>query len=118
MAKYPWFRMYRDVIHDVKVLSLEPSLRWSWVEILCLADPTNGTISTRGCAGVLRISEQELVERMTAMVEVGLLDRRGKDFSIHNWNLRQFQDAAGAAKRQARYAARKKANSDVIADVC
>jgi hypothetical protein len=114
----PWFRFHRSAIHSTKLLGLEPDMRWAWVELLCMADPRDGSIPFRDCALQLRIGEPAMSERCTQLTAAGLLERRGSGYFIADWDYRQFQGNEGNNARQRKfYANRKARQTGVSSDV-
>lgn len=88
-----WFRYYDDALNDPKVQRLEPAIFKSWVNLLCLASKSGGTLkSAEDVAFALRISVPKAAEIVTLLSLKGLLDQvDGGYFSPHNWGKRQFQ---------------------------
>lgn len=87
-----WFRFYNDVINDPKVQMLPKALRWSWVELLCLASKHDGILPpVEQIAFSVRASVHDAQADLDALILVGLIDIRpdGK-MTPHNWSNRQF----------------------------
>lgn len=101
--KKPWVKLHRTTINDPKVMSLDPSMRWFWVEMLCVADDETGAVDIEAAAGVLRMSKKELIAKLDKLVAKILFDKFGDDYAVHNWGFRQkFDQTATERKRRQR----------------
>lgn len=84
--------MYEEVLDDPKAQRLEPSLFKAWVNLLCLASRNDGRLpSVSDIAFALRMSEDEALKILTALVDVELIDKNKGCFAPHNWNGRQYK---------------------------
>lgn len=108
-----WFRFYHEALDDPKVQMLPPELFKTWVNLLCIAsrETLRGTLpETSVLAFQLRISNAEVTEAVSELVERGLLDEHEEGFlAPHNWSERQPESddvaqrvAAHRAKQQAK----------------
>ena len=101
----PWFRMYSEIIEDVKVQMMPEAFRWRWVEVLCLrCEETLDQMSDKQIAFRLRITEAELRETKAALIETGLIDQ---NWRITNWSKRQFI-SDNSTQRSRRFRQRQK----------
>lgn len=100
--------MYNDVLNDPKVQLLPKALRWSWVELLCLASKNGGTLPPiEEIAFAVRASVNDARSDLDALILAGLIDIRpdGK-FEPHNWDGRQYVSDS-SAERTRKYRQRK-----------
>jgi hypothetical protein len=103
----PWFRFYHSVLDDPKVQRLPDRLFKAWVNLLCLASRSGGSLPAAGdIAFALRVTKAEACKIVTALVGATLIDRDGETFRIHNWDRRQFQSDGNGAERSRRFRAR------------
>jgi hypothetical protein len=88
----PWFRMYRDVINDPKVMKLPEATRWHWVACLCVASGNGGVLpASVDLAFALRMTEQRVAALVAELHRAGLLDKIEGGFAPHNWEGRQYK---------------------------
>lgn len=87
-----WFRFYNDVINDPKVQLLPKALRWSWVELLCLASKSDGVLPPiEQIAFSARASINDAQSDIDALILAGLIDITPNGKLVpHNWAERQF----------------------------
>ena len=94
MARAPWFRFYSEVLHDPKIQRLPIALRWSWVNVLCLAneqEPRGQLPQLKDVAYSLRVSEAKARAMLSSLKDAGLLDADGAGrLWPHNWSARQY----------------------------
>jgi hypothetical protein len=87
-----WFRMYRDVINDPKVMKLPEATRWHWVACLCVASGNGGVLPPAAdVAFALRMTEQRVAALVAELHRAGLLDKTEAGFVPHNWEGRQYK---------------------------
>lgn len=89
-----WFRLYAEIVDDVKLLTLAPSDRWFYVGILaCKAQGLlDGDDAVRRFSHVqikLRLTEMELEEAARRLAEAGLIDENS--LQPLKWDKRQFR---------------------------
>jgi 5-methylcytosine-specific restriction endonuclease McrA len=91
-----WWRAYDEALHDPKVQMLEPPLFKTWFNLLCIASKNDGVLPSLDAISFdLRISKHKAAEAITALTDVGLIDKRDDDqFEPHNWGSRQYQSDA------------------------
>lgn len=104
-----WARLDDDFCANKKTGRLsDPEFR-TWVRVLCYCakqeDPTVDVMTRREVAGLTS-------GRINRFAEIGLLDRVGTDYEIHDWSKYQPKDRTGA-ERQASWRARKKVSRSV-----
>ena len=100
-----WFRMYHEFASDPKVQSMSEALQRRLVMLLCLrCSNALVTLQDDEIAFALRISEEELAETKAVFLRKGFIN---DDWSIANWEKRQFISDSSAA-RVAKHRAKKK----------
>ena len=103
MKKLPWFRLYRDIIHDDKIKLLAFEDRWHFVAILCmkcdgLLDEPESDVKDRRIAVNLGVQVRELGEIRRRLVEVGLVDETLNPLA---WDELQFKSDSSAERVRA-----------------
>lgn len=88
-----WFRYYDDALNDPKVQRLSGDLFKAWVNLLCLASQSGGTIkSLADAAFALRLPEAKAGSVVAQLANYQLLDPvKDGYFSPHNWDKRQYK---------------------------
>lgn len=95
-----WFRLYNDVLNDLKVQSLPPDLFKAWINILCLASRHGGVLPQKpDAAFALRMTEEEFQQYVDRLMGQKLLDT-GENGNIapHKWKERQFNSDSSAER--------------------
>lgn len=88
----PWFRFYREVLHDPKVQLLTPHAFKFWVNCLCLGCENNGYLpAMEAVSFAFHMSESQVAELTEVLVNVGLLETRRGELYLHNWHKRQYK---------------------------
>lgn len=93
----PWFRLYREALHDPKLLALSDSDHRMWFNLLCLADPASGKLPTIEAIGfTLRRDPDGVRTVVERLANGGLIDRAsggtdGWHYAVHGWSTRQFK---------------------------
>lgn len=91
----PWLRLYRETIHDPKIVLLTDAQFRAWAITLCVADHVTGKIpSLRQMSVHLRKTPQEAEHLIEALIDAGLIDcdygtPSEPRFMVHNWAGRQ-----------------------------
>ena len=97
----PWFRMYRGVINDPKVMKLPEVLRWRWTALLCLTADDGRLPGVGEIAFGLRISEDEAGASLWDLNAAGLIDEVEPGvYAPHNWQGRQYKSDNSTARVQ------------------
>lgn len=93
MSQGRWFRYYEEALNDPKVQKLTGDLFKAWVNLLCLASRSGGSIpSLSDVAFALRVPESKAAIIMTELSSAGLFDAvPGNYFEPHNWCSRQYK---------------------------
>lgn len=107
-----WFRLYRETLDDPKVQRLPAHLFKAWVNLLCLAASTGGTLpSIDDIAFRLRVSAQDARAHVDELVLAGLIDIGANGaMTPHNWSERQARSDV-SRERTRRYRQRKASQS-------
>jgi hypothetical protein len=100
-----WFRFYDCALDDPKVQKLSDRLFKTWINILCIASKSGGSLPCASdIAFMMRLSDGETADRMSALVEAGLIDELEHGYEPHNWSKRQFK-SDGSTERVKRFRA-------------
>jgi len=87
-----WFRFYAEAVDDPKVQRLPPHLFKTWINLLCIASQSGGTLpSLDDLAFRLRMSSHDAEQQISDLILAGLIDITEAGRSPHNWSGRQFQ---------------------------
>lgn len=109
----PWFRLYAEIVDNVKIRIIEPEMRWYFVGIMACK-----------CQGILKGSQAH--KEQVLMIKLGVTKKEldqichvlmaanliKEDFEIIGWDDRQFQ-SDHAKQRVALHRARKAGKNDV-----
>ena len=110
-----WFRFYHEALDDPKVQMLPPELFKTWVNLLCIAsrETLRGTLpETSVLAFQLRISNEQVTEAVSDLIERGLLDENEHgELEPHNWQERQ-PESDDVAQRVAKFRAKQQEKQD------
>ena len=98
-----WFRVYHDIIDDVKVLQLSAEMRWYYVGILAICSRQSQQ-NSRGFLPKLddvslhlRLSKGKTARVVRTLIQAGLIDQQfngspeNTRLSVHGWSERQFK---------------------------
>jgi len=101
--KLPWFRLYRDIIHDDKIKLLAFEDRWHFVSILCMKcagvlDDPDANMRDRRIAVNLGVQSREVDEIKRRLKDVKLID---DDFCPVRWDDLQFQSDSSSNRVKA-----------------
>lgn len=84
-----WFRIYSEMLNDLKVQRLEPEVFKHWVNLLCVASEAKERghlpYDIEQIAFKLRISPQKATEVVGVLKQAGLLDQTDDGLIPHNW---------------------------------
>jgi hypothetical protein len=92
-----WFRLYHEIIEDMKVGTLSDAEFRTWIELLCLAsikrDGGDTGMSVTEAEWKLRRNVSETVKKLLQRKLVALHKNGNGDETLHicKWNKRQFQ---------------------------
>lgn len=108
-AKKPWFRLYGEMVRDVKLRRLTPGQRWLWVVILAAASdsPVRGVLMLTEAvplgwddlvdASGLKLKEVESGTDLMQELDMIDFDSEAKAWFVPQWSERQYEsDARGA----------------------
>jgi hypothetical protein len=120
MNKYPWIRLYREALHDPKIVTLSDRHYRAYINCLLIADDVGGQLPRmRDIAVHLRMSLAEAEQLVRELVDLELIDvllvsaTRPSVYVMHGWENRQ-QPSDNAAERMRNYRARKKAERNAL----
>lgn len=90
----PWIRLYRESIHNPKIVTLNDRQHRAWHNCLLVADDAGELPKFRDIACHMRMTLQEAEQIVCELVEVGLVDIIGtgpdRKFRMHDWNVHQY----------------------------
>lgn len=91
----PWIRLYRESLHDPKIVSLSDRVHRAWHNLLLIADDDGVLPSMRDIAVHLRMTATEAEQAICDLIEAELVDVAMFDgvrkLSMHGWAKRQFR---------------------------
>ena len=93
--KNPWIRLYREALHNPKVVSLNDRQYRAWTNLLLVADDAGELPKSRDIACHLRMTIQEAESVLCELVEAGLVDIdcinvTSRKFKMHDWKVHQY----------------------------
>ena len=108
----PWIRLYREALHNPKIVTLSDRQHRVWHNLLLIADDTGMLPRTRDIACHLRLTMQEAEQAIQELMEAGLVDPNvlgpgARRFKMHDWQSHQYQ-ADSSAERTREYRKRLK----------
>ena len=109
-----WFRLYAEFATDPKVQMMDESMQRRLVMLFCL-QCSNGietfheTEREAAIAFALRISDEELAETKALFIHKGFID---SDWSLRNWNKRQYVSDSSTARVRKHREAKKQAQKE------
>lgn len=117
MSLNPWIRLYREALHDPKLVTLPDRQFRAWVNCLLIADDTGLLPSRRDVAVHMRVSIVDIDNLLCDLVEAGLLDANAMSghvttYRMHGWKHRQYASDT-SAERMRKHRAKKR---DVTCD--
>ncbi len=90
-----WIRLYREALHDPKIVSLTDRQHRAWINCLMMADDDGFLPAMRDVACHMRSTTSEAEQLITDLVEVGLVDPEVTNgpakFRLHGWQRRQYK---------------------------
>lgn len=96
----PWFRVYTDALDSRKLQRLKPQLKWTWFNLMCLANitrPRGSLPSLTDIAYRLRTTEKQAFLDLKELREATLLDENKGIYSMHNWDDWQYESDVRAS---------------------
>ncbi len=112
--KYPWIRLYREALHDPKIVTLSDRHFRAWVSLLLIADDASGELPRmRDIAVHLRMSISEAETIVRELVDLELIDwimGVSGAYVMHGWQERQMPSDS-SAERTRKYRERLKEKS-------
>lgn len=107
----PWFRMYSDILENEKIDALKPTTLKYWLKLLALANVSaeRGRLPPlKRIAYRLRVNETQASAAIAELKAVGLVDREGDSWVMHDWDVwqkdRDVAPALRAGKREDNHA--------------
>lgn len=89
-----WIRLYRESLHNPKVVTLNDRQHRAWHNCLLMADDTGTLPKMRDMACHMRMTVQEAEQVICDLVEAGLVDIEGtgpaRAFKMHDWKTHQY----------------------------
>lgn len=89
----PWIRLYRDSLHNPKIVSLNDRQHRIWHNLLLVADDAGELPRVRDIACHLRLSIAEVEQLLAELVEAELIDMAidgPRKFRLHDWATHQY----------------------------
>lgn len=112
--KRPWFRLYTEMVWDLKIRGLTIPARWLWIAMLSLArsSPIPGflmvdvksPVDQTALADAAAMKTKDVAKGLDELDSVGLIewDNNLGTWSIPKWNERQYE-SDDTAKRTAKH---------------
>lgn len=99
----PWIRLYREALHDPKVVTLSDRQHRAWFNCLLIAGDDGKLPSKRDIAVHMRTTIVEAEQLICELVEAGLIDADVMSgavpvYSVHGWTKRQYASDSSAAR--------------------
>lgn len=92
--KNPWIRLYREALHNPKVVTLNDRQHRAWHNCMLMSDDTGKLPKWRDMACHMRMTVQEAEQVVCELVEAGLIDIEGfgpdRVFKLHDWTEHQY----------------------------
>lgn len=112
MSRNPWIRLYREALHDPKLVTLPDRQFRAWVNCLLIADDTGLLPSRRDIAVHMRVSIVDVDNLLTDLVEAELIDADATSgpvivYRMHGWKQRQYASDT-SAERMRKHRAKKR----------
>lgn len=93
MSKQPWLRLYRDSLHNPKVVTLSDRQHRAWVNCMLMSDNDGYLPSLRDVAVHMRVTRPDAEQLVCELVEAGLVDPEMLDgqrrYRMHDWDQHQ-----------------------------
>lgn len=90
----PWLRLYRDSLHNPKVVTLSDRQHRAWHNCMLIADDDGVLPPSRDIACHLRMTIPEAEQIINDLVDAGLVDvdamQAARVFRMHDWSTHQY----------------------------
>lgn len=87
-----WWRAYNEAVNDPKLQLISDSLFRAWFNLMCIASANEGALpAVSSLAFTLRMKPEKVLQILTQLHGVGLLDKTETGFTPHNWKGRQYK---------------------------
>lgn len=94
-----WIRLYREALHDPKIVTLSDRQHRAWFNMLLMADDDGYLPHLRDIICHLRATSSDAVQLLNELVECGLVDvirdvakgGAAPRFRMHGWEARQYR---------------------------
>ncbi len=114
MSKNPWIRLYRESLHDPKIVTLSDRQHRAWHNCLLIADDTGKLPPIRDIASDMRVSITDAEQILIDLVEAELIDAEMLDgartYRLHGWAKRQYVSDS-STERSRKHRAKKPATA-------
>lgn len=110
----PWIRLYRDSLHNPKIVSLNDRQHRIWHNLLLVADDAGELPRVRDIACHLRLSIAEVEQLLAELVEAELIDMAidgPRKFRLHDWATHQYISDT-STERVRKFRNKNKASND------
>jgi hypothetical protein len=112
MSKQPWIRLYREALHDPKLVTLTDRQHRAWINCLLVASDTGALPSRRDIAVHMRMTMVDVEQLLCDLVEAELLDADSMNgpvttYRIHGWSTRQYATDSSAERMRKHRAKRR-----------
>lgn len=115
MQKQPWVRLYRNSLHNPKLVTLGERAHLTWYRLLSIADDDGNLPQIRYIAADLRMSVQDAELILADLVGAGLVDASYGNgpisFRMHDWDEHQYKSDS-SAERTRKYRNKINGNSE------
>jgi hypothetical protein len=109
-----WVRLYTSVLDDPKIQRLPDSLFRFWIDCILICGLRGGYLpSTSDCAFRMRISQRQVIARLSALKEARLVDETPDGFRMHDWQEYQY-DSDSSTDRVKRFRERSSNVSETL----
>ncbi len=111
MTRLPWFRLYDEIIDDIKIMKQSERIRWNFIEIMCCINRQNrenGRVpSEDDLTFLLRRNRGEIDTILKDLLKVGLIKKDKYGYYSQAFNKRQFK-SDNISERTKRFRERSK----------
>lgn len=111
----PWIRLYRESLHDPKIVTLSDRQHRAWHNLLLIADDAGMLPPMRNVASHMRVSITEATQLVAELIEAELVDVEAIDgpsvYRLHGWSKRQYVSDS-STERSRKFRAKSRCNED------